>query len=117
MRMSSLTPISSSSGAKSAAEDTNTHRQQTQRKMSRRENWKKEKQTLLTVALLADLVQNAEELWRERRQRVQLHFLEILRAVFLQVAVVFAQAAHNHVRLREIEKSPRSVRLGFPAQD
>lgn len=67
----------------------------------------------LTVALLADFVENTEELWRESGQRVQLHLLEIFWAILLQMPVVFAQAAHNHVRLGEIENedegSPRGT--------
>lgn len=68
---------------------------------------------LLTVALLADFGKNTEELWRWRRQRIQLHLLEILWAIFLQMSIVFAQAAHNHVCLREIEKSRSSVRISM----
>lgn len=66
---------------------------------------------ILTVALLADFVENTEELRRQCRQWVQLHFLEVFWTIFLQMSIVFAQAAHDHVCLSEIEKSLSSVKL------
>lgn len=80
LRMSSLTPISSSSGAKSATKD-NDHiykrtlagKKANEDKMDHSYSETKQDKSIgslkvglgaLTVALLADFVQNTEELWR-----------------------------------------------------
>jgi len=68
--------------------------------------------TILTEALLADFVEDTEELWRYRGQRLQLHLLEILWAVFLQVAISLAQAAHDHVGLRAMGRVQTQVTHG-----
>lgn len=66
---------------------------------------------ILTVTLLTDFVEDTEKLWCYWGQGVKLHFLEIFWTIFLQMSITFAQAAHDHVGLCDIE---RSYTYSFP---